>query len=91
MRSLLPHGKVKEYLEYKAEEYAVVKLFQKNYTPERRIKRELFRAEIGLLNADTNSIRNFLKKLGKFDLITALGKTWVRRYYKSRRKIGCKE
>ncbi len=89
--SLLPHGKVKEYLEYKAKEFGIeveyiseaytsgVDSSQKGavsketYTPEARIKRGLFKTKLlGLLNADVNACRNFLKKLGKFDLISGI-------------------
>ncbi|ADC89305.1 transposase, IS605 OrfB family [Thermocrinis albus DSM 14484] len=99
--SLLPHGKVKEYLEYKAPEYGISvdyidesytsgvdsTLFcgvgKENYTPEGRIKRGLFRTSLGLLNADVNAVRNYLKKLGKFDLETALGRpVRLRVFYK---------
>jgi putative transposase len=45
-----------------------------NYIPEGRVKRGLFRTSRGLLNADVNAVRNYLKKLGKFDLITGLAK-----------------
>jgi len=89
--SLLPHGKVKEYLEYKAKEYGIEVEYiseaytsgvdssvngavsKETYTPEARIKRGLFRTKfLGLLNADVNACRNFLKKLGKFDLISGI-------------------
>ncbi|RUM30517.1 MAG: transposase, partial [Aquifex sp.] len=89
--SLLPHGKVKEYLGYKAKEYGIgveyiseaytsgVDSSQKGavskevYTPEARVKRGLFRTKfLGVLNADVNACRNFLKKLGKFDLISGV-------------------
>ncbi|ADC88986.1 transposase, IS605 OrfB family [Thermocrinis albus DSM 14484] len=99
--SLLPHGKVKKYLEYKALEYGISvdyidesytsgvdsTLFcgvsKENYTPEGRIKRGLFRTSLGLLNADVNAVRNYLKKLGKFDLETALGRpVRLRVFYK---------
>jgi len=89
--SLLPHGKVKEYLEYKAEEYGIEVEYieerytsgvdssqdgavsKETYTPEARIKRGLFKTKfLGLLNADVNACRNFLKKLGKFDLISGI-------------------
>ncbi len=89
--SLLPHGKVKEYLEYKAKEYGIeveyiseaytsgVDSFlegavsKETYTPEARIKRGLFKTKLlGLLNADINACRNFLKKLGKFDQISGI-------------------
>jgi len=89
--SLLPHGKVKEYLEYKAKECGIeVKYIseaytsgvdssidgavsKETYTPEARIKRGLFKTKfLGLLNADVNACRNFLKKLGKFDLISGV-------------------
>ncbi len=99
--SLLPHGKVKEYLEYKGEEYGIVVDYidesytsgvdstlmcgvsKENYTPEGRIKRGLFRASLRLLNADVNAVRNYLKKLGKFDLETALAKPVRVRIFKS--------
>ena len=99
--SLLPHGKVKEYLEYKGEEYGirvnyiderytsgvdstlVCGVSKENYTPERRVKRGLFRTSLGLLNADVNAVRNYLKKLGRFDLTTALGRpVRLRVFYK---------
>ncbi len=99
--SLLPHGKVKEYLEYKSSEYGIsvdyiderytsgvdstkeCGVIKENYTPERRIMRGLFKTSIGLLNADVNAIRNYLKKLGKFDLETALGlPTRLKIFYK---------
>ena len=89
--SLLPHGKVKEYLEYKAEEFGIEVEYiseaytsgvdssvggavsKETYTPEVRIKRGLFKTKLlGLLNADVNACRNFLKKLGKFDLISGI-------------------
>jgi len=89
--SLLPHGKVKEYLEYKAKEYGIeVKYIseaytsgvdssvggavsKETYTPEARVKRGLFKTKfLGLLNADVNACRNFLKKLGRFDLISGV-------------------
>ena len=89
--SLLPHGKVKEYLEYKAKEYGIEVEYiseaytsgvdssvdgavsKETYTPEARVKRGLFKTEfLGLLNADVNACRNFLKKLGKFDLISGI-------------------
>jgi putative transposase len=103
--SLLPHGKVKEYLEYKAKEYGISPkkglissqsdfieveyiseaytsgvdssvngaVSKETYTPEARIKRGLFKTKfLGLLNADVNACRNFLKKLGKFDLISGI-------------------
>ncbi|WP_338033540.1 zinc ribbon domain-containing protein [Hydrogenobacter hydrogenophilus] len=47
------------------------------YTPEARVKvkRGLYRTKLlGFLNADINVCRNFLKKLGKFDLISGVGK-----------------
>ena len=92
MWSLLPHGEVKEYLEYKAKEYGISVDYieeeytsgvdstldcgvnKENYTPKRRIKRGLFKTSLGLLNADSNAVRNMFKKLGKFDFETALGK-----------------
>ena len=99
--SLLPHGKVKEYLEYKAKEYdirvdyidesytsgvdstLVCGVSKENYTPERRVKRGLFRTSLGPLNADVNAVRNYLKKLGRFDLTTALGRpVRLRVFYK---------
>jgi len=83
--SLLPHGKVKEYLEYKAKKYGIEVEYiseaytsgvdssvggavsKETYTPEARIKRGLFKTKfLGLLNADANACRNFLKKLGKY-------------------------
>ena len=89
--SLLPHGKVKEYLEYKAKEHNIEVEYisevytsgvdssqegtvsKETYTPEVRIKRGLFKTNfLGLLNADVNACRNFLKKLGKFDLISGV-------------------
>ena len=89
--SLLPHGKVKEYLEYKAKEFGIeVKYIseaytsgvdssvggavsKETYTPEARVKRGLFKTKfLGLLNADVNACRNFLKKLGKFDPISGI-------------------
>jgi len=37
------------------------------------IKRGLFKTKfLGLLNSDVNACRNFLKKLGKFDLISGI-------------------
>ena len=46
---------------------------RETYTPEARIKRGLFKTKfLGLLNADINACRNFLKKLGKFDLISGV-------------------
>ena len=40
-----------------------------NYTPGLRINRGLYkRVHSGILNADINACRNFLKNLGKFDL-----------------------
>ena len=46
---------------------------KETYTPKARIKRGLFRTKfLGLLNADVNACRNFLKKLGKFDLISGI-------------------
>ncbi len=99
--SLLPHGKVKEYLEYKGEEYGIEVEYvseaytsgvdstlscgvsKENYTPEARIKRGFFKSSLGLLNADVNAVRNMLKRLGKFDLTTALGKpVRLRVFYK---------
>jgi putative transposase len=89
--SLLPHGKVKEYLEYKAKEFGIEVEYiaeaytsgvdssvggvvsKETYTPEARIKRGLFKTKfLGFLNADINACRNFLKKLGKFDLISGV-------------------
>ncbi len=89
--SLLPHGKVKEYLEYKGKEFGIEVEYicevytsgvdsseggavsKETYTPEARIKRGLFKTKfLGLLNADINACRNFLKKLGKFDLISGV-------------------
>ena len=89
--SLLPHGKVKEYLEYKAKGYGIEVEYisevytsgvdssidgavsKETYTPEARIRRGLFKTKIlGLLNADVNACRNFLKKLGKYDLISGI-------------------
>ena len=89
--SLLPHGKVKEYLKYKAKEFGIEieyiseaytsgvdssqdgAVSKETYTPEARIKRGLFKTKfLGLLNADINACRNFLKKLGKFDLISGV-------------------
>ncbi len=99
--SLLPHGKVKEYLEYKAEEYGIrvdyiderytsgvdstlrCGVDKENYTPEGRIKRGLFGTSLGPLNADVNAVRNYLKKLGKFDLLTGLAKPIRVRIFKS--------
>ena len=90
--SLLPHGKVREYLEYKAEEYGIEVEYvseaytsgvdstfscgvsKENYTPEARIERGLFKSSLGLLNADVNAVRNMLKRVGRFDLTTAMGK-----------------
>ena len=89
--SLLPHGKVKEYLEYKAEEYGIEVEYvseaytsgvdstlscgvnKENYTPEARIERGLFKSSLGHLNADVNAARNMLKRVGKFDLTSAMG------------------
>ena len=87
--SLLPHGRVKKYLEYKAKGYGIKVEYisevytsgvdsssaravsASNYTPELRIKRGLYKTKhLGILNADINACRNFLKKLGKFDLTT---------------------
>ena len=102
--SLLPHGKVKEYLEYKAKEYGIEVEYiseaytsgvdssvggavsKETYTPEARIKRGLFKTKLlGLLNADINACRNFLKKLGKFDLISGILKPKrLRIFYKLR-------
>ncbi len=46
---------------------------KETYTPEARIRRGLFRTKfLGLLNADINACRNFLKKLGKFNLISGI-------------------
>jgi putative transposase len=46
---------------------------KETYTPEARIKRGLFKTKfLGFLNADINACRNFLKKLGKFDLISGI-------------------
>ncbi len=99
--SLLPHGKVKEHLEYKAEEYGirvdyidesytsgvdstlVCGVSRENYTPEGRVKRGLFGTSLGFLNADVNAVRNYLKKLGKFDLLTGLAKPIRVRIFKS--------
>ncbi|QWK19734.1 MAG: transposase [Hydrogenobacter thermophilus] len=99
--SLLPHGKVKEYLEYKAEPYGIVAHYRderytsgvdstlecgvckENYTPEVRVKRGLFKTSRGYLNADVNAVRNMLKKLGKFDQITAVAKPVRVRIFKS--------
>jgi len=91
MWGLLPHGKVKEYLEYQAKEYGIEieyiseaytsgvdssvggAVSKETYTPEARIKRGLFKTKFfGFLNADVNACRNFLKKLGKFDLISGI-------------------
>ena len=91
MWNLLPHGKVKEYLEYKAKEYGIEVEYieepytsgvdssvegavsKETYTPEARIKRGLFKTKfLGLLNADVNACRNFLKKIGKYDLISGI-------------------
>ena len=88
---MLPHGKVKEYLEYKCKELGIEVEYiceaytsgvdsseggavsKETYTPEARIKRGLFKTKfLGLLNADINACRNFLKKLGKFDLISGV-------------------
>ena len=88
---MLLHGKVKEYLEYKAKEYGIEVEYisevytssvdssqsravsKETYTPEPRIKRGLFRTKfLGLLNADINACRNFLKKLRKFGLISGI-------------------
>jgi len=41
---------------------------KENYTPEERVKRGLFITSQGLLNADVNAVRNYLKKPGRFDL-----------------------
>lgn len=99
--SLLPHGKVKEYLEYKAEPYGIVAHYiderytsgvdstlecgvcKETYTPEERVKRGLFKTSRGYLNADVNAVRNMLKKLGKFDQITAVAKPVRVRIFKS--------
>ena len=78
---MLPHGKVKEYLEYKCKEFGIEVEYicevytsgvdisegeavsKETYTPEARIKRGLFKTKfLGLLNADINACRNFLKK-----------------------------
>ncbi len=101
MWSLLPHGKVKEYLEYKVEPYGIVAHYRderytsgvdstlecgvckETYTPEGRIKRGLFKTSRGYLNADVNAVRNMLKKLGKFDQITAVAKPVRVRIFKS--------
>ena len=56
---------------------------KENYTPEGRVKRGLFRTSLGLLNADVNAVRNYLKKLGKFDLFSALGRPVRVRIFKS--------
>ena len=46
---------------------------KETYTSEARIKRGLFKTKfLGLLNTDVNACRNFLKKLGKFDLISGI-------------------
>jgi putative transposase len=93
MWRLLPHGKVKNYLKYKAKEYGieveyVSELFtsgvdssidrnvsKETYTPKARVKRGLYKTEhLGYLNADINACRNFLKKLGKFDLTSGIEK-----------------
>jgi putative transposase len=90
---LLPHGKVKEFLEYKAKDYGIEveyisecftsgvdsfidgAICKEAYTPEARIKRGLYITKLlGFLNADINACRNFLKKLGKFDLTSGIGK-----------------
>ncbi|ADO46136.1 transposase, IS605 OrfB family [Hydrogenobacter thermophilus TK-6] len=99
--SLLPHGKVKEYLEYKAEPYGIAARYiderytsgvdstlecgvcKENYTPEGRIKRGLFKTSRGYLNADVNAVRNMLKKLERFDQITAVAKPVRVRIFKS--------
>ncbi|MGC8735056.1 MAG: RNA-guided endonuclease InsQ/TnpB family protein, partial [bacterium] len=48
---------------------------KENYTPEARIERGLYKTKfLGFLNADINACRNFLKKLGKFDLISGVKK-----------------
>ena len=48
---------------------------KENYMPEARIKRGLFKSKLlGLLNADVNACRNFLKRLGKFDLISGVSR-----------------
>jgi putative transposase len=100
--SLLPHGKVKDYLKYKAKEYGIEVEYisefytsgvdssidgtvcKENYTPEARIERGLYKTKLlGFLNADINACRNFLKKLGKFDLISGIGKPLrLRIFYK---------
>ncbi|WP_338033535.1 transposase [Hydrogenobacter hydrogenophilus] len=99
---LLPHGKVKECLEYKAKEYGIEVEYisehftsgvdssidgtvcKEAYTPEARVKRGLYKTKLlGYLNADINACRNFLKKLGKFDLISGVGKpVRLRVFYK---------
>ena len=91
--SLLPHGKVKEYgiaVDYTDERYTsgvdstlMCGVGKENYTPEGRVKRGLFRTSLGLLNADVNAVRNYLKKLGKFDLFNALGRLVRVRIFKS--------
>ncbi|MGC8735046.1 MAG: RNA-guided endonuclease InsQ/TnpB family protein, partial [bacterium] len=48
---------------------------KENYTHESRIERGLYKTKLlGFLNADINACRNFLKKLGKFDLISGTKK-----------------
>ncbi len=42
--------------------------------PELRVKRDLFKSVLGLINADVNACRNLLKKLSIFDRISGLAK-----------------
>ena len=43
----------------------------------------LYKISRGYLNADVNAVRNYLKKLGKFDLFSALAKPVRVRIFKS--------
>ncbi len=101
MWSLLPHGKVKEYLHYKVEPYSIiveyiderftsgvdstleVEVTKAHYTPEKREKRGLYRTVTGYLNADVNAVRNYLKKLGKFDTVMGMAQPVRIRMFKS--------
>ncbi len=47
---------------------------EESCTPELRVKRDLFKSVLGLINADVNACRSLLKKLGIFDKISGLGK-----------------
>ncbi len=47
---------------------------EESYTPELRVKRDLFKSVLGFINADVNACRSLLKKLSIFDRISGLAK-----------------